>query len=494
MRFWALAMVVAAGVGFATAQSDAPVQEPQQKQLTKEEKKALAEKLAPKLEEAKALKEKANEVTAKIGELASSGKLPTSDESVKLLQDLVQQLAQINDQLKKMGEEIDAIKGWIEGQNENIPVMQGDIDAFKRVTWGSYFQFQYADTQEGFSRRIGDLSTTRRTNSDGFQARRIRLSLNNKIDSRTSTKVSFDLATGGSRTATELKDVYLQYDMEPSDVMVGFEARVGQQNMGLGYELERSSSDREMPERSIYNRILMNGERNRGLLFRKGLSMNSLVHFGLWNSLTMSDPQMTLAGTFRNLNGTQLGVSGGYRTYGNHYEAGISGFFAKRSRFQYTDFVSAVDNTTTTRTAEAVDRRLIYLDGTYVGLLDPKLTLRGELVTGYDRVPTVGTKRQTVGGNSATIPNFPDYTMGTDVLGYHLQATYNFNPRNALTIKWEYFDPNTHTGGDDQTGIGLAYNYYFNPGAKLTIAHEMFKERSFELRNNVTTIRLQYKL
>ena len=63
-----------------------------------------------KLAEAKALREKAGTITTKIGELASSGKLATNDETVATLKSLVQELTQINEQLKKMQEEIEEIK------------------------------------------------------------------------------------------------------------------------------------------------------------------------------------------------------------------------------------------------------------------------------------------------------------------------------------------------------------------------------------------------
>ena len=502
MRMIALAAVLGVGAGAAWCQSSEPPVQDQdkakqsapKKELTLEQKQEALKTLEPRVKDAQKLRDQAGEITAKIGKLASSGKLPTSDEGIKLLQDLVQELAKVNESLKKIQEEIDAIKGWMEGQNESLPVLIGDVENLKRATWGNYYQFQFADTQEGFSRRLGDNSTTRRTNNDGFQFRRIRLSTSNKIDPKTSVKASLDMATGSQRLSAELKDAFMTYDIEQSDVAMGLQAIAGQMNMHLGYELERSSSEREMPERSIYNRTMMGGERNRGVMFKKGMGANAYFHGGLWNSLTVGDPQLTNVNTFRNLNGTDVGATVGARTYSAVHDVGIGVFFAKRPRFSYTDFVAPDNNATATRVTSDADRRLVYVDGSYIGLGVPNLTLRGEVMFGRDRVPTLGTKRQTVGGSSATISNFPEYITPTNVLGYQLQATYNLSPRNVISLRWEYFDPDTGSGGNDQTGLGLSYIYYINPGARLMFAHESFKERAFELRNNVTTIRLQMKL
>lgn len=454
----------------------------------------IARALAPKVQQSKELREKAELITSRIGKLASSGKLPTNDEGIRALQELVQELSKVNDSLKSMQQDIERIKSWMEGQSRSLPDLAGDVENLKRVSWGGYFQFQWSDTQEGFNRLLGDGSTARRTNNDGFQLRRVRLSQTSRIDPKTSARVSVDLAAGGNRLQAELKDAVLRYDIAAGRNNIGVQGLAGQMVMPLGYELERSSSEREMPERSIYNRILMGGERNRGVMVKYGTGRNTYLQAGLWNSLTVNDPQLSQAGTFRNLSGTNLGATVGARIDGKQLKAGISAFFAERPRFSYTDFVSDTNNSTTTKVADGADRRLVYLDGTYVGVLDSRLTLRGELVFGKDRVPTLGAKRQTVGGSSATIGAFPEFVQQTDVLGYHLQATYSLNGRNLLSAKWEYFDPDTGKAGNDQTGLSFSYIYYINAGARLMIGHETFKERSFELRNNVTTIRLQLKI
>ena len=116
--------------------------------------------LKQKLTTLNTLKGQASEVTKRIGELANEGNLPTSEAGVKVLQDLVDQLKQTNEALKKVQEDVEGILGWIEGQNENLPVMATDIAQLKKVTQTNYVQFQWAHTDPDPSqsaRKIRDL-------------------------------------------------------------------------------------------------------------------------------------------------------------------------------------------------------------------------------------------------------------------------------------------------------------------------------------------------
>ncbi|MEQ1821873.1 MAG: porin [Fimbriimonadaceae bacterium] len=239
--FTCLTLLALAVVGATAPQEKKP-------QDKKETAKKAAQALSPRVKEFITLRDKATAITMKIGEIASSGKLTTSDEAVAALKALVQELADVNEKLKKMQEEIEEIKGWIEGQNESLPIIANDVDQLKRFKNGTYLQFQYTDGQNNAS--------TARPN-DGFNMRRTRFSHNGTIDAKTSYKLSVDFSSGSQRLGAELKDAQIKYDIEPSTDKVGTELYFGQQPIPLGYELERSSTEREFPERAAYNQRLM---------------------------------------------------------------------------------------------------------------------------------------------------------------------------------------------------------------------------------------------
>ncbi len=451
-------------------------------------KQQMAASLVPIKAEAADLKAKAKAITKEIGKITSEDDVTEDSKSVKTLQDLVKQLAEINEKLAKLQESITEIQGWIEGQTESLPVLMNDVDLLKRVGWGNYVQFQWSDTQEGLDSKSKALTT-----NDAFQMRRFRISTTNKIDPKTSAKLSFDVSAGSVRTAAELKDAMLMYDIVPSDKTVGIQALAGQMPIPLGYELERSSSEREFPERTLYNRTMFNGERGRGAYLKYGLGEHAYFHGGLWNSLTVSDAQTTDANTYRNLNGTDVAYHAGLRYYGKHYDLGVSGFAGDRAAISSKTTTSwtdknnngVIDSGEVTNTivpaVPGVTREFLYLDGAYVGFLLPNISLRGEYMTGKDRVPTLSS-------------GVPKYLTQTNILGWQAQLSYALNNRNLLSFRYESFDPNTAKTGDTTNTYGLAYSYWINPGAKLTISHEVVQESTFNPRNDVTTIRLQFKL
>lgn len=461
-RTWTMLVAAVLGTSLAIAQDKNTAEI---KPATKDNKTRVAKAMAPRVEEVKKLRERATTVTSKIGELASSGKLNTSDETVAALKELVQELATINEQLKKMQDEIEEIKGWIEGQNENLPIIAQDISDLKKFKNGSYMQVQFNDAQNN--------AGTPRPN-DGFNMRRTRFSHTGTIDARTSYKMAVDFSSGSQRLGAELKDAQIIYDIEPSGDKVGTQLLAGQQNIPLGYELERSSTEREFPERTAYNRIMLAGERGRGVYVRHGINENLVVHAGTWNSLTYNDPQQTEANTFRNLSGTRLAYSAGLKYSTPTYEFGVSGFWGYRNGITFTPTGG------TPVTTPSGDRRFMYLDAAWI--INPQWTLRGEVMLGHDRVPTFsgsGASRRT------------NMRFGA-VRGNHLQVSYMPNYRNTISARIEFFDPNTGVN-DNQQAWGLAWSYMFNPGMRLTFAHEVFKEQGIDVKNNQTTIRLQVR-
>lgn len=438
----------------------------QAKPATEANMKTVVKLLTPLTGKMTAMKDKAKGITAEIGKVAASGSLTTSDEAVATLKALVDELSKLNQEMQGLQQQIDEIKGWIEGQNEALPIMAFDIDQLKRFKNGSYLQFQFQDTQNN--------AGTPRPN-DGFAARRARFSHNGVIDARTQYKLSGDFAAGSQRTGFELKDLHLIYDIEPSTDRVGIQLIAGQAPVPLGYELERSSSEREFPERSTYNSRLMAGERNRGAYLKYGLSQHSYIHAGLWDSLTVSDPQLTQANVFRNLSGTKMAAHAGVRYQTPNVDAGVSYYTSYRPGITY-----ATGNPSANVTTDAGQRSFTYLDAAYI--INPQWSVRGELMFGTDRSPAFS-------GSGATLSTVQGFSAKR---GSQLQVSYNLNYRNTLSARYEFFDPNDKVD-DNVLGYGLAWSYMINPGAKATLAYEIFKEQGIDITNNVTTLRLQFK-
>lgn len=418
--------------------------------------------LGSKMEEFSDLKSKANGITERLAASATNVAKTEGESETAVLKELLKELVQVNQQLQKLQGDVEGILAWVDTQKKSLPQMQSDIAKLKKPGITNYVQFQWSDTQQ----------QSGRTTNDGFQMRRIRFGQKNKIDDKTSMKISFDLATGSNRLSAELRDAQLIYDLEPAGTSPVKQFILGQQPLPLGYEIERSASDREFPERALYNTSLFAGERDRGVQYRHAIGAGSFVHVGLWQGMTVSDPQQSADG-FRDADNT-IAYSAGIRHKDDNYEVGVAYFHGTRGGFTPTvDPLNPVPE---------VDRNLVYLDGIVSNFLAPDLTLRGELMFGEDRPP--------VGGKTD-----PLYRRQTDVLGYQLQLSYSANARSQFHVRYQMFDPDTTSSPDDAVqGVGFGYTYWVHPGAKVTISYEIFDETGTEIRNNVWTIRSQFKL
>jgi hypothetical protein len=405
-----------------------------------------------KLDEIAALKDRASAVTKKIGELAAEGNLPTSEEGIDTLKALVDELRATNEALLKVQGDVEAMRKFMEDQKKTNDAVKKDVGDLKKIKPSFYTQVQWQDTQTGGSS----------LRNDGFTVRRSRFGLTYSPLESTTAKVSVDCSTGGERLAAELKDLIITHHFSPDTAVA-----VGQQSLPLGYEIERSSSSREMPERSLYNRRLFSGERDRGVQVRHKVGGGWLVHAGVWSGLTVGDPQQS---GYRDQD-MKLGVTVGARTDTPNYGYGISAFFGSRPA------VGVLDQ----GVAPETDRFLFYLDGMYAITKD--LTARAEVMTGKDRDP--------IGGETPTLAE------ETNVLGYHVQLSYFATPTSQFTLKYENYDPDM----DDEVStnraisqIGLAYTYHFNKALKLTFSWEHPDEKGTEQKNDTITIRSQFKI
>ncbi len=405
MAFAAIGASANAQDNSATAQQGTtlPVQKELDKKMTKQDAKEL---LSVAEEETKDLSARSREVSKRIGELALAGDLK-SKESIDELKKLLEEIQQVNDRLAKLEEFMEMVKGWIEGQSEALPIMADNINSLLKVKDGVYVQFQWRDSNQPGSKQ------------HSFNLRRIRMGGTWVVDGSTEMKVSFDLATGTAQLAAELKDAFLTWKMQKSETTAGTNMIAGQFSMPLGYEIARSSSSREFPERARYNTVMFNGERVRGVMFEHGVDESTTVFAGLMNALSIKDSeQATIA---PGPGGRMAGFAGINFTTPNS-AFGLSYMTGKRPE--------------TAGGAPEVTRQFMYGHFEYIGLVDPNLWIRGEGMMGKDRIPGALTAAQ-------------------DMNGYHLLMGYNISNRNQVFVKFAEFDPNTDTDNNSHKEYGI---------------------------------------
>jgi polyhydroxyalkanoate synthesis regulator phasin len=403
-------------------------------------------------EENSGLETRAREVSERLGALAKSGTLPTDEKALELLQQLVDELKEIRQHLKANEERIDALRADLEARTKPVSRLQADVQGLQRTRIGGYVQFQFADNDEP-GRAV-----------EGFSARRVRLSLSHAADPRTSLRMSYELATGTAQNEARLRDASISYRAVDGPG-VGLTATAGQFSLPLGYEIARSSAEREFPERSIYVRRMFRGDRSRGVLARHALGPTSQAFLGTFNALTTEDPEH--AGRLPSPQG-RLAAIGGVRHAGRDFEAGLSGMLGSRPSFTAGD-----------ATSPEVERRYLFADASYSGIHGGRGYVRGEAMLGNDRVP----------GSSASAE-----AVATELSGWHAQAGYRMDPRNSLHLRYEQFDPNRNSAGNTVEMHGLSYLHDFGPQTRLMIAHEWVDDalRSPN-RYSIWTLRVQLR-
>lgn len=392
------------------------------------------------------LKAAAESKAKAIGELTASGKLTSSDESLRLLQQMVDDLRAIRESLKRLEE-----------AQPGAPKPAPATPASTPLKLSGYAQFQYQDTDRKGSPQF-----------DAFRFRRLRVTFEGNTSPRVGAKVSFDLATGLNTTQEQLRDAWIWYDMSGGSKLGRDRVYAGQIPFILGYELERSSSVREMPERAQYNQLLFTTERSRGFKIRRD-GKDGVFQLGVFNALTIGDAeQANLApGT-----GNDLAIAGQARWVRGDSSVGISAMGGERP--EYT--ASGV-------TSPAVARRFAYLDASRDNLFVKGLTLRGELMRGNDRLP-----------NATAAATNVDHPLS----GFHVVGNYKLSSLDQVALRWEGFDPNLDAGGNALHGYGFSYIRSLTPEMRVTFGHEVFVDESRQVafgqtRYGVTTLRLQVK-
>ncbi len=468
--------------------------------MTKEERDAkraeAMKRLETKKEELAKLRGEALEVTRAMGKLAAETNQPTQEDTLAMMKQMLQQLVELNERLLKLEGEIKDIMGWMEGQNESQAVIAGEVAEARRFRPAMYTQFQYRNSDRQTASASSRASFFGTPFSGGresaFAFRRVRFGATYNIDPKTLIRFSMDGATGTTTDAFQLRDAALVYTIQPSDSFVPTELTAGQFALPLGYELERSSGDREFPERAQYNRVMFNGERTRGAMMRHAVSDKLVATLGVGASLSNQDSEQTTRGSMPN---GRAAMFGALRYETTTISAGISHFQGERPSFRTAGSTGTTTVGTTTvvtaaspLTAPRVDRRFTYLDATFVGLIDPKLTLRFEGMVGSDRIPIANT--QNAGGASDAARVDAD-----DMNGFQVQALYNLSPRFQLYGRYESFDPDVDQDNDAITGWGGGFRYFINPNASISFTAERFRVPQLTVRSvhSVYTLRYQFR-
>lgn len=356
-------------------------------------------------------------------------------------------------------EKVSTLSDRIDGIGERLSTAESDLAKLTKIKVSGYIQGQWEWSQD---RSVYP--------SNAFSVRRARV----KIQYEPVTGVAFVVQPDFLASGVTMKDAYVQVN-EPW--LKTFSLWAGQFNRP-NYEVEYSSSQREVPERSRVVKALYPGERAIGLKLEAApgalpLKFQLAVLNGNDN-LVIKDASGTDINVknkdfdnFKDLMG-RLTYQVKLGSFGS-LDLGASGYlgFLKATNDTVLDSKYQVDRTIAI--GKPLHRNWFGTELRFYADVLGGLALKGEFMMGQNA--------------SASIPN-----IEREFLGYYVYLIKNAGRKNQFALRWDYYDPNTKLSGKEigaSTGsyksglddlaysdLTVSWNYYFSDNIRFQLAYD----------------------
>jgi hypothetical protein len=387
--------------------------------------------------------------------------------------------------IDSLNEAIDKHEGRINALDERVLVNETDLGKLNKIKVSGYVQAQWESYQKDL------VKTNDPTNN--FYIRRARVKFTYEALDGVKFVVQPDFSTGN----LSLKDAYAVVNIPKVKDLTLWAGQFNRPD----YEVEYSSSQREVLERSRVVRALYPGEREIGV---------KLEYIG--STIPLKFQVMAMNGNFTGsqakdydskkdfmgrviysikLPGAGIGIDLG----ANVYYGG--------NRIKYNTFISDLNGNLDSTTYAAGD----YLGKNWVGgeiqiFADVfgGLALKGEYIAGVNSASSATNQDS----KAKLADKRKDPTKLRNFSGYYIYLIKNIGNKNQFVAKYDFYDPNTKLAGDPAKNelyyqtLTLAWQYYLNDNIRLSLNYEMPKNETNatnanDLKDNTLGIRIQAK-
>lgn len=366
------------------------------------------------------------------------------------------------------------------GMDERLLTAESDVAGLKKLKVSGYIQARFehldyenlADNATTTTNSLTKSASTSITGSQGqsvFYIRRGRVKFTYTPGAMSEYVIYFD----ASKDKVSLKEAYVK--LKEPWTGYGANLTVGQMNWPFGIEVERSSSVRELPERSLVVRTLFPGERDRGAKLSVADIMLGPAALGLdlgvFNGWGLDDKTFTWQDPTKQKDVIVRGT----------IDMGFLGLCASFYDGQYYEPRSVTKTCQTNTTTGAITE-------VTVGSTKPdkryfKGRIGGGLQTYQQLLPFGGTAL------------LSEYIMGKEkgkpVAGWYAMLSQNVGSKLNLALRVDAYDPfasddtteyvefggTTDSRKYDQTiTVGGAVNYWWDSAVRLTLAYDHIKK------------------
>jgi phosphate-selective porin len=384
--------------------------------------------------------------------------------------------------LDSLNQAVEELEGRTTALDERVLINEADLGKLTKIKISGYIQAQWEMFGEDLEKALGTSNTA--------YVRRARI----KFTYEPLDGVKFVLQPDFSTGNLALKDAYAVINIPK---LQGWSLWAGQMNR-TNYEVEYSSSQREVMERSRVIRTLYPGEREIGLKLEY-LGIKIPVKFqmmgmnGNFTGLQQKDADsgkdlMTRLVYSLKLPGSGIGIDFGPNVY---YGRNLS---------KTNKYIKESDGT-----LDSLDRVWTYMDKKWVGgemqifadLLGGT-SIKAEYIAGLNSTPS------TVPANATRSQMLANPSLYNNFSGYYLYLIKNIGQKNQFVARYDYYDPNTKLSGDEAGSSiyyktwTLAWQYYMNDNIRISMQYEMPENEinasnPTDRKDNTFTIRVQAK-
>ena len=343
-----------------------------------------------------------------------------------------------NAQEATVSEKLSEVNDKVNGLTERLATDEADLSKLTKIKVSGYIQAQYQNYEN---------LNTQPTNF--FSIRRARV----KFTYEAADGVKFVLQPDFSPGALALKDAYVILNDRWTK---SFSLWMGKFNRP-NYEVEYSSSQREIAERSLIIRTLYPGERAVGAKLEYN-PVNTPLHFQL--ALLNGNDGLTInnnAGTNLNTNENKdidnykdimvratynlsLGSFGGL-------DFGAHGYFGSLKSNALKTLSSDYTTIKDVKFGDAVKRNWVGAEFQLFADVLGGLSIKGEYIAGKNA--SIGYSPVAAAGTTAAIPGVANFQ--NNFAGYYIYFIKNLGKKNQFAFRYDYYDPNTDITGKDVT-------------------------------------------
>lgn len=373
----------------------------------------------------------------------------------------------------------------LEGYTEQIQSLTNDLDKLKKIKFSGYVQtrLESGEANSDTVKVSGSPYTATTANLNRFYIRRARLKLTYDTGALSQAVVYFD---GGTDRTVRLLEAYVTL-LDPWTPLHDHQLTIGQQNVPFGYEVERSSSVRELPERSRAENVLFSGERDRGVKLVSQWTPAIQTTVGLFNGggvnhVDFPNTDPTLAKDFV----SRLRWSQGT------FDVAASYYFGRN-----TVPLTGAD-ATAKKTRVGFDAQAFYSLPAFGGG-----TVRGEWYVAHEAnadsaktlivAPTSGNPVRLLKAGAN-----PDH-LSTDASGGYVMWVQNVGDRAQGVLRFDAWDPNVDTDHDQYSRWSVGANWFWDGFTRVTATYDAVRtetkagSRWIDPKDNLWTLQVQHK-